>query len=45
MVSGMNPGALVWIEWGFHGTLIVAGAALAYCFARTDWEGSPRRVR
>jgi hypothetical protein len=45
MVSGMNPRGLVWIEWGFHGTLIVAGAALAYCFARPDWEGSPRRVR
>ena len=41
MVSGMNPGALIWIEYGFHGTLIAAGAALAYWFATMDWE---RRV-
>ena len=38
MVSGMNPGALIWIEYAFHGTLIAAGVALAYCFATLDWE-------
>ena len=42
MVSGMNPGALVWIEYSFHGTLIAAGAALAWCFATFDWQvGAP----
>ena len=45
MVSGMNPGALVWIEWGFHGTLIVAGAALAWCFATLDWQRGASRAR
>ena len=43
MVSGMNPGALVWIEYAFHGTLIAAGGALAWCFATLDWQrGAPR---
>ncbi len=45
MVSGMNPGALVWIEYGFHGTLIAAGAALAWCFATLDWQRSAPRTR
>jgi len=43
IVSGMSPVALVWIEWGFHGTLIAAGMALAWCFATLDWQrGAPR---
>ena len=45
MVSGMNPGALVWIEYGVHGTLIVAGAALAWCFATLDWQRGASRAR
>ena len=44
MVSGMHPGALIRIEYGFHGTLIVAGAALAYCFATMEWQRSTRRA-
>ncbi len=45
MVSGMNPGALVSIEYGFHGTLIVAGAALAWCFATLDWQRGASRTQ
>lgn len=44
MVSGMDPKGLIWIEYGFHGTLIAAGAALAWCFATTDWDRSARRA-
>lgn len=44
MVTGMDPRGLVWIEYGFHVTLIVAGAALAYCFATMGWEESTRKA-
>lgn len=33
MVTGLRPGGLLAIEYGFHVTLIIAGAALAYTFA------------
>ena len=32
MVIGLRPGGLLVIEYAFHVTLIVAGAALAYTF-------------
>ena len=37
--------AFVILGWPLVRRAAVAGAALAYCFARPDWEGSPRRVR
>ena len=44
IVNGMNSGGLIWIDYTFHGTLIVAGAALAYCFATMNWERGDRRA-
>ena len=31
MVAGMNPQGLLWIDYIFHGSLILAAAALAAC--------------
>ncbi len=42
MVAGLNPGGLLWIEYGFHVTLILAGAALAYGFATMGRESRVR---
>ena len=41
MVNGLHPGGLLGIEYAFHVTLIVAGAALAYSFGTMAAEGSP----
>ena len=44
IVNGMNPTGLLWIEYGFHVTLIIAGAALAYAFATMVTDGSISRA-
>ena len=44
MVNGMNPTGLLRIEYGFHVTLILAGAALAYAIATMVMDGSISRV-
>lgn len=43
MVNGMNPTGLLKIEYGFHVTLIIAGAALAYTLATMVTDGSISR--
>ncbi len=40
MVTGLHPGGLLGIEYAFHVTLIVAGAALAYSFGTMAAERS-----
>ena len=44
IVNGMNPTGLLRIEYGFHVTLIIAGAALAYAFATMVKDGSISRA-
>ena len=44
MVNGMNPTGLLWIEYGFHVTLIIAGAALVYAFTTMVTDGSISRT-
>jgi len=44
ITTGMNPTALLWIEYGFHVTLIIAGAALAYAFATMVTDGTIKRA-
>jgi len=44
MVNGMNPTGLLRIEYGFHVTLIISGAALAYAVATMVTDGSISRA-
>jgi hypothetical protein len=43
IVNGMNPTGLLKIEYGFHVTLILAGAALAYALATMVTDDSIHR--
>lgn len=42
MVVGLRPNGLLGIEYGFHVTLIIAGAALAYSMATMTAPGTRR---
>jgi hypothetical protein len=42
MVVGLRPNGLLGIEYGFHVTLIIAGAALAYSMATMAVPGTRR---
>jgi hypothetical protein len=42
MVVGRRPNGLLGIEYGFHVTLIIAGAALAYSMATMTLPGTRR---
>ena len=44
MINGMKPTGLLGIEYGFHVTLMIAGAALAYAFATMVTDGSISRA-
>lgn len=43
IINGMNPTGLLWIEYGFHVTLMIAGAGLAYAFVTMVTDGSISR--
>jgi hypothetical protein len=42
--NGLNLQGLLFIEYGFHVTLMLAGAVLAFCFVRLLRRSSPSRA-